>query len=268
MHLILRLRCVPAADHGSEGCEVPSPGAIAAALLRPPPASSSSVLLSRTKRRSFTVSEVRSLYAAAASDPLDDLLLTVLFTTGLRIGGVSRLPCFAPGERYCETVEKGGRVHAVPLAPAVHERALAWRPSTAPSGAEGRRYLFPARHHPAEGCVSTSFLRTRFKALCQRAGVHGPHAHPHSTRHTVAVALRLAGRSLTDVQAFLGHARLSTTVEVYARPELEPLLSMLHLPWWWRPEKDGGGASSAESLLNALVPPPSAALGGGAVEVR
>ena len=70
------------------------------------------------------------------------------------------------------------------LAPCVREALGAYRADHVPS--PGTRYLFRSRHH-ADQPVSTSHLKKRFRRLCQRASVEGPHAHIHTTRHTVAV---------------------------------------------------------------------------------
>ena len=44
-------------------------------------------------------------------------------------------------------------------------------------------YLFRSRAHP-DLPVSTSHVRRTFMAIARRAGVHGPHVHPDTTRHT------------------------------------------------------------------------------------
>lgn len=236
----------------------------------PPPTRHS--VAATLRQHAFSPEEVRRLHEAAASDPLDRLLLLLLLTTALRVGGLSRIPALTDTDRFAVTEEKGGQRFPVYLAPCVREALRAWWAVCPPR--PGARYLFPARYD-VERPVSTSYLKRRFRRLCGRAGVLGPHAHIHTTRHTTAVALRLAGCRIVDIQAFLGHANPSTTLAVYCTPDFHQLVDLLRLPWM-----EGGSTTTAhhqktlttttgspskpvvcprtsgdDTLLRALVPP-------------
>lgn len=212
-------------------------------------------------RHAFNREEVCALHAAAArTGPFSELLLRLLFTTGLRVGGVSRLALPRhDGEETLVTEEKGGVLRTVRLSPPVWDALRRWGSTPRP----GQRYLFAARRD-ATRSVSTSHLKKHFRRLCQCAGVTGPHAHIHTTRHTVcmhrcwasttahgvpAVALRLAGARLVDIAAFLGHCNVNTTYAVYSAPSHEELMRCLRLPWL---AADGGGGPDT-SLLDALA---------------
>jgi integrase len=139
--------------------------------------------------------------------------------------------CNAHGCDHCTTTEKGGRDHAVLLAPCTQRHIRNW--SMYDRHPTPRRYLIPARRDKQMQPISTSFIKKRFTAIAARATppVVGSHVHIHTTRHTVAVALRMAGRRLVDIQAFLGHRNISTTASVYSLPlafDLAVLLPVQH----------------------------------------
>lgn len=204
------------------------------------------------RRHAFTVDEVTRLYAASTASVYDRLLLAVLFTTALRIGGVRRLPTpLSPTETWVVTQEKGGQHFPVALAPCVHtllHQLQQARP--------GEAYILPSPRFKGRP-ASTSHLKKRFRRLCHLAGVTGTHAHVHSCRHTLATALRLAGRRIVDIQAFLGHASPITTVAVYCTPHYDDLLGLLHLPWFATDTASSDDRQPAHdsTLLNALCPP-------------
>lgn len=210
----------------------------------------------RERRHAFTVAEVQALYTAASrSGAFPLLLLRLLFTTGLRIGGVCRIPVPPLGAECVHTVEKGGLLRSVHLAPCVwvDVRNLWVEHPPRPN----QRYLIPARYDSSRP-VSTSHLKRTFRRLCDAAHVRGSHAHVHTTRHTVAVALRLAGARLIDIAAFLGHANINTTYAVYSAPTHQELVRGMCLPWM---TTDGANGQTVDSrLLEALAGPPNVAL--------
>lgn len=62
--------------------------------------------------------------------------------------------------------------------------------------------------------LSTNALRDSVSGYAIRAGIG--HATPHYLRHSCATELLAQGASPIGVQRILGHARLSTTLDVYA----------------------------------------------------
>ena len=71
-------------------------------------------------------------------------------------------------------------------------------------------------------------------------------------RHTVAVAMRMAGHSLQDIQAYRCHSSLHTTHSVYCIPDFQQLLCVMRLPWM----DSKSMLQSRTLLLETLVPPP------------
>lgn len=230
--------------------------------LRLGPSTTTIIRSAKTLRRhTFTPEEVRRLYKVAVDDPFDHLMLLLLFTTALRVGGLSRLPHVTAVDSWCITTEKAGVRFPVALAPCVRDAIAVYGRS---SKGDDSVYLFPSRYDPSKP-ISTSYLQRRFQRICTRAGVTGSHAHIHTTRHTVATALRLSGARIIDVAAFLGHANPVTTLSVYCTPDFNQLINCLKLPWY---ERGGDEAGTYDNtLLHSLtgtcpLPPPPPPLGG------
>lgn len=199
------MTCLLRSGVGHTGGTVVTPGELVAAMGRPLWNGRTTAALRPSpvlRRHAFTVDEVRRLHAAAAAaSPLDQVLLRLLFTTGLRVGGVSRLPLPAAASSsatwHVVTEEKGGVACPVSIAPGVQEALTRWwvratlflpakkkgLMSHCPPRRPEQQYMFPARCDVRRP-VSTSRLKRRFARLCAAAGVHGPHAHIHTTRHT------------------------------------------------------------------------------------
>ncbi len=58
-------------------------------------------------------------------------------------------------------------------------------------------------------------IKTAFNATCRRAGLSD--VSPHILRHTAAVRMAEAGRPMSEISQFLGHASTATTEKIYAR---------------------------------------------------
>ena len=60
----------------------------------------------------------------------------------------------------------------------------------------------------------TNFRRDAFDQAAVAAGIEG--LHPHELRHTAASLAVASGATVKGVQAMLGHAQASMTLDVYA----------------------------------------------------
>jgi integrase len=72
-----------------------------------------------------------------------------------------------------------------------------------------------AKGHPLE---PVGFYR-RFIQLVQKAGL--PHHRVHDVRHTFATLMLELGESPKTVQTMLGHASITTTLDIYSHVSLE-----------------------------------------------
>lgn len=95
----------------------------------------------------------------------------------------------------------------IPIGPSLKLSLLDLR-KTAPAEA----FVFASRN--GTPLDSHNLLGRVLKPACKRAGL--PSISWHSFRHTHATLLSDLGESLKTAQAQLGHARLSTTAEIYA----------------------------------------------------
>jgi integrase/recombinase XerD len=76
-------------------------------------------------------------------------------------------------------------------------------------------YLFPSPQ-TAGAAVSVSLIYQLFRSYAATAGIPQNRHHPHVLRHSIAVHLMNAGWDLADVQKWLGHASIASTL-IYAK---------------------------------------------------
>jgi integrase/recombinase XerC len=131
--------------------------------------------------------------------------LEVLYGTGARVSELCRLTW---GDVNLETATvrlqgHAGNERAVPLGRKAHNALSAivagYRAMPRPSDR-----IFPG--------LSTQNVRDRLRSLGKRLGLH---LHPHALRHAYATHMLDAGASIRAVQDMMGHARVSTTLDVY-----------------------------------------------------
>lgn len=145
----------------------------------------------------FGAAEIRALYLACDT-PFERVLLTALFTTGMRINGFCSLAWPAGGRVGAEVhgVEKGNVYAGFGVSSVLQTLLQRWvdesgrRRGRPPGGGGGEagaaadpppRYLFPNRDHP-DTHLATSTARRAFHRVARRAGVAGAHVHPHTCR--------------------------------------------------------------------------------------
>ena len=201
----------------------------------------------------FNATEVSQMYSSCKNE-MEFVLLLLLLTTGIRVGGAVNLRvdglCDDPGATPCvvrreaETIEKGGVRHRFFVCPVLQH----WIQKHIEAH-RGSVYFFPSRYRPDEPC-SVGHLQCVFRQLCQRARVQGPN-NIHRTRHTLAHALRLSGAPAKHIQLILGHTCPRTT-DSYGSLCMNELIERMRLPW------DGveqGSDKDQAALLRSLCPP-------------
>ena len=203
----------------------------------------------KAKRCCFTSDEILQLYNACANI-IDKLLLTLLLTTGLRVGGAARcqLQNIYDFEKKVaktkgHTIEKGGVCREFYICQKLRSLINAYVTSLWPMKP---RFLFPARHHFMDKCCTTAHLQVRFQRLLSAANIQWK-AHIHCTRHTLIAALRMENIPSSLIQMFVGHKNIRTT-DCYGILSTEQLVTTMQLPWR---DDDTAGAFDRQ-LLHVL----------------
>ncbi|NPV68428.1 MAG: tyrosine-type recombinase/integrase [Anaerolineae bacterium] len=176
--------------------------------------------------RSLDRAAVRALLRAARRDPhklarRNYAILRVLLDTGIRVGSLVALRL---GDiRWTEKRRKatlrvlygkGKRSNTIPLpytTRAALEDYLAVRP------ASGDDHLFLSSRGTA---LDTDTVRHVINKYARQAGLDPGEVSPHMLRHTLARMLLANGSPLTEVQAILGHAHITSTA-IYTQPSEE-----------------------------------------------
>ena len=203
---------------------------------RPPSVRSSVRSVFAEDHMHFTDREVQRLADVAPTIRPGDrtfLLVELLMTTGGRISAIAGLtwgavrdPTTGGMRRNALMVEKGPAVHVVMLTDAVREALVREEARVAAAHAG-------VRPNPATRVlgVGPRQLRNIFYRVCEKAGIMGPHCHPHACRHTVAHRLFAAGNPIALVAKYLGHTNIETTNRYYLLLSFDELISRLVIPW-------------------------------------
>ena len=80
---------------------------------------------------------------------------------------------------------------------------------------DGSRYLLRSRQNRPIP-LSTTTIYAAFRSYAAAAGLPVDKRHPHVLRHSIAVHLMNAGADAADVQDWLGHVNIATTM-IYAQ---------------------------------------------------
>jgi len=171
--------------------------------------------------KALTHNQIAAL-AKAAGDA-GPIVLTLAYT-GLRFGElaalrvadvdlgqrrivVSKAVAQVTGAGLIEDTTKTHQVRSVPILTS----ALVDTLTAVVDGRKANEYLFPA---PAGGPMRNSFFRWRFDRACEGAGLSG--ISVKTLRHTAGSLALASGASLPTASRLLGHAKVSTTADVYS----------------------------------------------------
>lgn len=161
----------------------------------------------------LTKAEVEQLFAAIPdTDRRSRLLFDVIYRYGLRRteAALIRREHLSEGRIWITRI-KGGVSGEYPIHPMT--RRLLWA-HLAERGTDGRPFLFLSRQsamHP----LSASTIYHLFQKYADAAALPIDRRHPHVLRHSIAVHLMNAGWDVADVQDWLGHRDIASTM-VYA----------------------------------------------------
>lgn len=183
--------------------------------------------------RVFSATEIDALVAAAHKrSALDEILIRLLFTTGLRIAAAASITWgqvmedgdsnHTKARRIVLVREKGNAIRTVLLCTALRDLLESRHGQLPQQKRRPTSRVFPQR---------VRALRNHFYAVCRDAGQSGSHCHPHTARHSVAHLLFLAKNPVAMVAKFLGHRSLETTNNYYLRLSFQEILANVHIPW-------------------------------------
>lgn len=161
----------------------------------------------------LAVSEMLAILAALGS-LRDRVLVTVLYSAGLRLGEVCRLTVAdidSPRMLLHIRQAKGHKDRYVPLSPVALELLREWwrqtMRRTRPTG-----LLFPCARDPLRP-IHHSTVQRALKIAVRRAGIT-KHVSPRTLRHSFATHLMEQGMNMRVIQILLGHSHTRTT-EIY-----------------------------------------------------
>jgi integrase len=161
----------------------------------------------------LTKAEVERFFdVIPAMNARDRLLFDVIYRYGLRRkeAALIRREHLTEGRIWIAR-EKGGISGEYPIHPAT--RRLLWH-YLAELGGNERPYLFASRQSQSQS-ISPSTIYALFRRYAKAADLPGDRCHPHVLRHSIAVHLMNAGWDAADVQDWLGHRDIASTM-VYA----------------------------------------------------
>ena len=177
----------------------------------------------------LSVDELVALLAAIDS-LRDRVLLTVLYSAGIRLGEVCRLRVQdIDSSRMLLRIHqgKGHKDRFAPLSPTALDLLRQWWRATRPAG-----LLFPNKNDSFRSICPDTVQRA-VKVAARRAGIT-KRISPRTLRHSFATHLMEQGTSMRVIQVLLGHAH-SRTTETYTH--VSP--------------------AQARSPLDRILPPPS-----------
>jgi integrase/recombinase XerD len=155
------------------------------------------------KAKALSVDEVQAIIEASAGNPLDSLLLRLLYVTGGRISEVLALRWMdmAPTEEgggYARILGKGRKCREVYIGPELWADLATTDPLNARAEDEP---LFDFDRHEAAAIIKKAAKAARI----------GKTVTPHVFRHSLASNLLERGATLAQVRDQLGHADIKTT---------------------------------------------------------
>jgi integrase/recombinase XerD len=156
---------------------------------------------SNFKSKALSVEEIAAIIEAATPNPLDSLLLRLLFTTGARISEAlaltwSHLKAAEIGGGYAHILGKGKKEREVYIGPEL------WADLVSLCDVPDGQPLFRMDRHEAAAMV---------KKAAKAARITKP-VTPHLLRHSMATYLLASGKAtLAQVRDQLGHSNISTT---------------------------------------------------------
>ncbi len=150
------------------------------------------------------VSHEHIMQALEHASPSESLMITFLYSMGLRISELSNLKLCDVGQQWCRVVGKGNKQRDIPMVPNVYEQLIRYQ-DCEPS----LEYVFEQK----EQKLSENSLRYTLTKAFLAVGLK---VTPHQLRHSYATQLLNNGARIADVSELMGHASMATT-QIYTK---------------------------------------------------
>ncbi|MDP3466512.1 MAG: tyrosine-type recombinase/integrase [Sulfuricurvum sp.] len=150
------------------------------------------------------ISHDHIISALEHADSLSALVITLLYSMGLRISELSNLKVCDITQEWCRVLGKGKKERDIPMLPDVYVSFKAFQ-----AASPTKEYVFEAF---GKKLSENSLRYILIKAF---AGV-GLRVTPHQVRHAYATELLNNGARIADVSELLGHASMATT-QIYTK---------------------------------------------------
>lgn len=161
------------------------------------------------ERQPLTPKELEKVRYACRNKARDAALIEFMFSTGCRVAEISRIK-LTDVDFYTKEVNvvgKGNKERTVYLNDAAIESIRRYLETRKHKS----EYLFTGERNTGGNPLSTDAIRDSLRDIGKRAGLSRP-LRPHDMRHTTATYAIRRGMPIEDVQSYLGHSRLDTTM--------------------------------------------------------
>lgn len=182
---------------------------------------------SAPKTRVLSADEVRLIKGKADDARLGETarIALVLIYTGMRLNELltARREDVHADDGYLIGGEKteAGRNRVIPLHPDIMPYILQWLDGNDTPYLIPSKYGLPRDHNN---------VRKSFNSLMRKLGIEG--VTPHTCRHTAATKFAAAGLPPEVTKQILGHADISTTLNIYTHPDTQNLIeNMRRIEW-------------------------------------
>ncbi len=150
------------------------------------------------------ISHKHILQALDSAESVEKLVVTMLYTLGLRISELSGLKLSDISDEWVRVLGKGNKHRDVPLLDSTKELIDEYLSNNYP-----KIFLFEANDER----LSENSLRYTVNKVFKRVGLK---VSPHQLRHSFATALLNASAPIADVSELLGHSTMATT-QIYTK---------------------------------------------------
>lgn len=182
---------------------------------------------SAPKTRVLSVDEVQAIRTMTDDARLGETakIALVLVYTGMRLNELltARRENIHADEGYLIGGEKteAGRDRVIPLHPDIMPYILQWLDGNDTPYLIPSKYGLPRDHNN---------VRKSFNSLMRKLGIEG--VTPHTCRHTAATKFAAAGLPPEVTKQILGHADITTTLNIYTHPDVQNLIENARRVKW------------------------------------